>query len=193
MRVKKTTRVKKAARVKKGTKKAAFSIAAIPTNSTWAIALVVMFIATAAILMAARRPSHPSDIATGDTAPSSIVTTDDAAKMRPASNTATEASAMPATTETTETTIPVTITGCLERDQESFRLKDTSGVDAPKARSWKSGFLRKSAASIHVIDANNAVRLPNHVGQRVVVRGTLVDREMHVRSLQRVGDSCSKA
>jgi hypothetical protein len=192
MRVKKTTRVKKAARVKR-TKKAAFSIAAIPTNSTWAVALVVMVVATAAIMMAARRPSHPADITSADMPPASIVTTDDAAKMRPASNTAAEASTAPAATETTETTIPVTITGCLERDQESFRLKDTSGADAPKARSWKSGFLRKSAAPIHVIDASNAVRLPNHVGQRVVVRGTLVDREMHVRSLQRVGDSCSKA
>src|SRR5438552_2533587 len=33
-----------------------------------------------------------------------------------------------------------TITGCLEKHGDGFQLKDTSGADAPKARSWKSGF-----------------------------------------------------
>ena len=41
----------------------------------------------------------------------------------------------------------VTLTGCLERDDETFRLKNTTGDDAPKARSWRSGFLRKRAAA----------------------------------------------
>jgi hypothetical protein len=85
----------------------------------------------------------------------------------------------------------VTITGCLERDAESFRLKDTAGESAPKARSWKSGFLKKGRSSVEVIDASNRVKLPAHVGQRVSVTGTLVDREMQVRSLQRVAASCS--
>jgi len=86
---------------------------------------------------------------------------------------------------------PVTITGCLERDAESFRLKDTAGESAPRARSWKSGFLKKGRSSVEVIDAANRVKLPAHVGQRVSVTGTLVDREMQVRSLQRVAASCS--
>ena len=85
---------------------------------------------------------------------------------------------------------PVTIVGCLERDDERFKLKDTSGEDAPKARSWKSGFLRKSSASIVVSDPANRAKLPSHVGQRVSVTGTLVDREMQVRSLQRVASAC---
>ena len=85
----------------------------------------------------------------------------------------------------------VTITGCLERNAETFRLKDTAGASAPKARSWKSGFLKKGSATIAVIDAANRVKLPTHVGQRVSVTGTLVDREMRVRSLQRVATSCS--
>ena len=85
----------------------------------------------------------------------------------------------------------VTITGCLERDAESFRLKDTAGESAPRARSWKSGFLKKGRSSVEVIDASNHVKLPAHVGQRVSVTGTLVDREMQVRSLQRVAASCS--
>ena len=33
----------------------------------------------------------------------------------------------------------VTVTGCLEKSDEGYRLKDTSGVAAPKSRSWKSG------------------------------------------------------
>jgi hypothetical protein len=85
----------------------------------------------------------------------------------------------------------VTITGCLERDAETFRLKDTAGENAPKARSWKSAFLKKGSSSVEVTDAANRVKLPAHVGQRVSVTGTLVDREMQVRSLQRIAASCS--
>ena len=97
----------------------------------------------------------------------------------------------PATIEHSQALTPVTITGCLERNAETFRLKDTAGEAAPKARSWKSGFLRKGSASIAIVDAANRVKLPSHVGQRVSVTGTLVDREMRVRSLQRVAASCS--
>ena len=85
-----------------------------------------------------------------------------------------------------------TITGCLERNDETFRLKDTTGADSPKSRSWKSGFLKKGPAAIKVVDQANRLNLPNHVGQRVTVTGSLVDREMQVRSLQRVAASCDK-
>ena len=87
---------------------------------------------------------------------------------------------------------PVTISGCLEQDDETFRLKNTTGDQAPKARSWKSGFLKKNSASIEVVDASNKVQLPSHVGQRVIVTGMLVDREMQVRSLRRVATSCNQ-
>lgn len=85
---------------------------------------------------------------------------------------------------------PVTITGCLIRDDETFKLKDTEGEETPKARSWKSGFLRKKAASIDLVDATNRLKLDTHVGERVSVRGMLVEREMQARSLQRVAESC---
>ena len=85
---------------------------------------------------------------------------------------------------------PVTITGCLERDDATFRLKDTTGTDAPKSRNWKRGFLKKGMAPIEVVDAANRLNLSNHVGQRVSVTGLLVDREMTLRSLQRVAASC---
>ena len=84
----------------------------------------------------------------------------------------------------------VTITGCLERDAETYRLKDTTGDGAPKARSWKSGFLKKNTATVEVVDAPKSAKLPSHVGERVSVTGVLNGREMQVRSLQRLSPSC---
>lgn len=86
---------------------------------------------------------------------------------------------------------PVTITGCLEQNDATFRLKDTSGLNAPKSRSWKTGFLKKSSASIEVVDASHRLKLTDHVGKRVSVTGILVDREMQIRSLQNVASSCN--
>lgn len=86
----------------------------------------------------------------------------------------------------------MTITGCLERDNQTFWLKDTSGADTPKSRSWKSGFLRRRPAAIELVDAHS-VKLTDHVGERVAVTGMLQDGEMQVRSLQRVAASCNEA
>jgi hypothetical protein len=98
--------------------------------------------------------------------------------------------AAPAPKDTGTVTAPVTITGCLERADTTFRLKDAEGDDVPRSRSWKSGFLKKSPASIQVVDAANRLKLPAHVGQRITVTGTLIDRELRVRSLQTVTASC---
>jgi hypothetical protein len=84
----------------------------------------------------------------------------------------------------------VTITGCLERDDDVFRLKDTEGINAPKARSWKSGFLKKGAAKVEIIDASNRLRLKNHVGKRVTITGQLHEKEMLANSVRRVASSC---
>ena len=86
--------------------------------------------------------------------------------------------------------VPVTITGCLSREDAAYRLKDTEGDGAPQKRSWKSGFLRKGSASVDLYDTANRVKLPAHVGERVSVTGELRDREMYVRSIQRVSSSC---
>jgi hypothetical protein len=83
----------------------------------------------------------------------------------------------------------VTITGCLEAGDDAFRLKETMGADAPKSRSWRTGFLTKRSTSIAVVDATNGMGLPAHVGQRVALTGKLVDREMQARSLRRLA-SC---
>jgi hypothetical protein len=86
----------------------------------------------------------------------------------------------------------VTISGCLEQDDERFRLKDTAGDNAPRGRSWRSGFLRRSATTIDVVDQADRHHLPTYVGQRVSVTGTLVDREMQVRSVSIVAESCQE-
>ena len=84
---------------------------------------------------------------------------------------------------------PVTITGCLEVDNNTFRLKDTSGADAPKSRSWKSGFLKKGQAKLELV-AVPGTNLASQVGRRVSVTGMLDDHEMQVRSVRRVSASC---
>jgi hypothetical protein len=81
----------------------------------------------------------------------------------------------------------VTITGCLERDEGTFRLTDASGVDAPTARSWKSGFIKKRTAQIDLADAVGTLSLRNHVGRRVAATGTLIDRELRAHSMRFVG------
>jgi hypothetical protein len=84
----------------------------------------------------------------------------------------------------------VTITGCLEHDEETIWLKKASGTDAPKSRSWKSGFLKKRPAPIELVDTAD-LKLTNYAGQRVAATGMLLNRQMRVRSVQRVAASCS--
>ena len=101
-----------------------------------------------------------------------------------------KASAVESASRTTVEPAAVTITGCLERSDTTYRLTETTGMDAPKSRSWKRGFLKKGMTPVEVVDAANRLNLSNHVGQRVSVTGLLVDREMTLRSLQRVAASC---
>ncbi len=51
----------------------------------------------------------------------------------------------------------VTVTGCIEREEQAFRLTATSGAQAPKSRSWKSGFLKKRASDLEVVDASKKI------------------------------------
>jgi hypothetical protein len=84
----------------------------------------------------------------------------------------------------------LTISGCLERNDATFRLTDTGGTDAPKARSWKSAFLKKRPAPIDLVDQTNTLNLSAHVGERVSATGPFVNGEMRARSLQSIGRSC---
>lgn len=147
------------------------------------------------ILLAARQPSVPMGTQamtmSADATPESK-----AAVKKTGSPESDAAAAVPATdvvpAATTAKASPVTLTGCLVQNDDTFRLKDTAGSAAPKARSWKSGFLKKGPASVEIVDASHAMMLANHVGHRVSVTGTLVDREMQVRSLRRVSASCDQ-
>jgi hypothetical protein len=90
-----------------------------------------------------------------------------------------------------ETVASVTITGCLEHDDETFWLSNASGSEAPTSRSWRSGFLKKRPSRIELVDAGHALRLTSYVGQRIAATGTLINREMRTRSLHSVSASCS--
>jgi len=83
------------------------------------------------------------------------------------------------------------IEGCLVQEADQFQLKNTSGEDAPRGRSWKSGFLHKSAKSVDVLDQTHRLNLARHVGERVTITGILDDRELQGTSLKRIAESCS--
>ena len=195
MPVKKSMRAKKPASSakKRMTPPAAAPAAKTPvrwmrTFGAETIFIVLMCIMAAAMLVAAAHgasdtPERPKVAVEGDSA----LPQPEPARVASAETSGND-SAEPESVGTTARM--TTVSGCLERSDESFRLKDTSGTDAPKARSWKSGFLKKSSASIDVVDAMHRLRLANHVGQRVSLTGTLEDRSMQARSLQRIAGTC---
>jgi hypothetical protein len=84
----------------------------------------------------------------------------------------------------------VSLSGCLEQDDDAFRLKDTEGSNAPKARSWKSGFLKKGSAKVEIVDVSNRLRLKSHVGKRVTVTGQLHEKELLANSVRRLAATC---
>jgi hypothetical protein len=103
--------------------------------------------------------------------------------------------AVPAATPTTtpDAVSPsITMSGCLEAtvDGDQFRLTDIDGADAPKARSWRSGFLKKRSAPVDLVELSDPVALRKYVGRRMVATGQLSGRELRVRSLQAAGTSC---
>jgi hypothetical protein len=204
LRLKKSMHLKRSARVKNSPRFTALF---------GAVAVLVVFGVVAAVRLIVPRGPSRADIVTVAAEPEKA-TAEASAKEAPASKIlsagaapARTAGAGPATRLAADTTpanapdesapnapVPtpaaVTVTGCLERHDETFRLKDTTGLDAPKSRSWRSGFLKKGSTSIEVVDAAKRLKLTDHVGQRVSVMGVLVDREIHVHSLQRLSASC---
>jgi ferric-dicitrate binding protein FerR (iron transport regulator) len=187
MPVKKSERSKTAAGAKQS---AALKTSTGFTRRIGAGAVVFVAMCGIALLMvmAAREPAELVAAATADTQPggSAAVRVSMPALDVKLAGTPVAASATPSA----KTAAPVTLAGCLQRTDQKLRLKDTVGADAPKARSWKSGFLKKGSGSIDLVDPANRLRLANHVGHRVTVTGTLDHGEMQVRSLQRVSAVC---
>jgi hypothetical protein len=150
--------------------------------------LIAACVVAGGMLVAARQPPQPSLKATPRM--DSVPMPDPPAKSVIAASTARNAAAVSESPASPAKTATATVTGCLERDGDGFRLKAASGDDAPKARSWKSAFLKKGPAAIEVVDGTHSLRLSDQVGRRVSVTGSLDGREMTARSLRRVAASC---
>jgi hypothetical protein len=169
---------------------------------TWSVGAGTMLVAAmcvtgAVIVIAARELTPAPRAAAADLNNESAIATESPKAAPLSTNDAAEAvTAKAPETDTLEAkgtvgrTAPVTIFGCLQRSDTTLRLTDTDGIDAPRSRSWKTAFLKKGSASIEVTDPGNRLHLASHVGQRLSVTGTLVDREMQVRSLRRISASC---
>ena len=103
------------------------------------------------------------------------------------------ASARPATAKLAPT-VPsnsITMTGCLEADGRKYLLTDLEGAEAPKGRSWKTGFVTKKSKDVEVIAAST-VRLGDHIGRKVSVVGVRDgDTHLQARSIKQVATSCS--
>jgi len=178
---KRMTAAKKASRSKSASSK-------LRIERTVGIVLVVLM-GAAAMILAARRPEPSVSpemtskiVAPQEEPPLPRAT---ASRLDPKGSTAKHGTA------TATVASAVTITGCLEQDNDVFKLKDTEGVDAPQSRSWKTGFLKKRSATITVVDESHRWKLEKHVGERISVTGSLVDREMDLKQLSRVTASCS--
>ena len=100
------------------------------------------------------------------------------------------ATAAPPSTARVKDSATRTVEGCLEFDKSMYRLKNTSGPNAPAARSWRSGFLMKRSSSIELIDTSGRLKLEDHIGQRVAATGSLVNLEMQVTTLREIAGSC---
>jgi hypothetical protein len=107
-----------------------------------------------------------------------------------AENSGTAAAAVPTGTADTS---PITITGCLEvsADHDEFRLTDTDGVDAPKSRNWRTGFLKKQTAAVALVEPSSRLALQTHVGRRVTATGLLSGHDLRVSALRAVGPPCN--
>jgi hypothetical protein len=159
-------------------------------NRTAAIGLIVVCILGTGILIAART----SETASPSTQAAKPQAAAPAVRPATASVTTTVVNAkVAAKPQGAEAKAPerVTIEGCLVQDDETFRLKDTSGEDAPKGRSWKSFGLHKGSKTLEVVDARHRLNLAKHVGERVSVTGMLDDKELQGTALKRLAEACN--
>ena len=104
---------------------------------------------------------------------------------------ASEQSTAPVAT-TDSTNQGTTISGCLEStvDEDQFRLTDIDGANAPKARSWRSGFLKRRSTPVELVELSDVVALRRYVGHRVTATGVLTGRQLRVHSVTDAGSSC---
>jgi hypothetical protein len=87
----------------------------------------------------------------------------------------------------------VTLTGCLEASasEDQFRLTGAEGGDAPRSRSWRTGFLKKRPTTVTLVAPPDPRALQTQVGQRVAATGLLTNRELRVTSVRAIGARCN--
>ena len=191
MAQKKAAQVKKA--VPRGKKPIGLTSAIGPKATT---ALVICVIAGGLMVAAQQQEAKRKNPAPTQFVEIAPVPAAKSPKKVAAANTAPAASAAAAATPASTPAMPAakvaraTVVGCLEGEGVAFRLTDTTGADAPKARSWKSGFLKKGASPVKLVGSSNALNLAGNVGRRVSVTGTLANREMEAHTMHRVAGSC---
>ena len=127
---------------------------------------------------------HPTSSAIERTAAAAPV------KKTPTAKAAVSTTAAPGSRAPGQSSSSLIVEGCLESDGPTYRLKNTSGLVAPKARTWRTGFLMKRSPSIGLVDTTGRLRLQDHVGTRVAATGSLVDRELRAIALREVAGSC---
>jgi hypothetical protein len=111
-------------------------------------------------------------------------------KKTPAARAAASPTAAPEPTAAVKSSSTLTVEGCLESVGSTYSLKNTSGLDAPKVRSWRTGFLKKRSSAIGLVDTTGRLRLQDRIGTRVAATGSLVDRELRATALRQVAASC---
>jgi hypothetical protein len=152
--------------------------------------MIVMGTAALAILLATAPISISAQSKTPAKAPAK------AAPAKPAPAKAAPAKAVPARVAAAPVTLApvdpntVTMIGCLESDGSTYRLADVQGNQAPKGRSWKTGFVTKKTKNIDLVGAPASLKLQDHVGHKVSVSG-LKDDDTHLkaRTIRQLG-SC---
>ena len=160
-------------------------------TSPLAIVTGMIFVIVVAALLTAREDSPQADLELEELPPVALAAENTSPRSFEATTTV---AAKPSKTDATQaepeaasTNHGITITGCLDADEGAFHLTDASGAEAPRSRSWKSGFLKKRPAEIELADAVGTLNLRSHTGRRVAVTGTLSDREMRARAVRVVG------
>ena len=86
----------------------------------------------------------------------------------------------------------ITVTGCLHSQGAKYVLTDVSGQQAPKGRSWKTGYMKHGMKDVEVVSSSTGPKLKDHVGHMVTVMG-VKDGETHMkaRSIKPMTASCS--
>lgn len=155
--------------------------------------------ALCAIAVAVAQPVASAHGQTTSTKPKAPAKTGAPAKISTPTKAATAAKSAPAKTSTPATASApaqrasaASLTGCLHADGDKFKLSELEGTQAPKGRSWKTGFIVKTTKDVEVVGASSSVNLGDQIGRKVTITGTR-DGERHFKaqSVKQVSPVCS--